>query len=58
MSIYQQKERELDTVFKDCDFEQKAMQKASNLVLMALQDDKKCVDTWNAFGKVSWNKSF
>ncbi len=38
--------------------EEAAKNKASNLVLMTLQDDKKCTDGWTAFGRIGFDKSF
>ena len=32
--------------------------KMSTLVLMILQDDKREVDCWDAFGRIGWSKGF
>ena len=65
MIIDRRKEAQLDAVFQqfdkksDCKIkEERTKSKASNLVLMALQDDKKHIDCWDAFGKIGWDKSF
>lgn len=65
MRINQRKEAQLDAVFQQFDKKseckikrEETMKKTSNLVLMALQDDKKHIDCWDAFGKVGWSKAF
>ena len=58
------KEMQLDAVFQqikkepECTKMEKTKNGVSNLVLMALQEDKKFIDGWDAFGRVAWGKSF
>ena len=60
MAIDRKKEIQLDSVFEKLGMirEECTKQKASNLVLMALQEDKQHIDAWDAFGKIGWSKSF
>lgn len=60
LKVDSRKEVHLKSVFNQIDFieEENTKQKTSNLVLMALQDDKKDIDAWDAFAKVGWTKSF
>lgn len=59
------KRAELETVFEQIDRKpiyknqkEATGKKLSNLILIALQEDKKRIDCWDAFVKFSWDKSF